>query len=152
MQVETGKSKLLLLETFSFFYFFFTLASSRGARTPKNDFYVGVIIVNWLIKKSCPLILFQINHLVPLPQSHLWMPPYILHFQTQQQPDLPITTSTHFLHYILLTKGFPTVTNQQGGTHGISHQFLPTYVQNFHGCDVPKCAHKSSLIWSYLYK
>ena len=39
MQVEAGESKLLLLETFSLFFFifiFFTWASSRGARAPKN--------------------------------------------------------------------------------------------------------------------
>ena len=43
MQVEAGESKLLQLETFSFFFLlllllFFTLASSRGARAPKNIF------------------------------------------------------------------------------------------------------------------
>ena len=35
MQVEAGESKLLLFETFSLIFFFFTRASYRGARAPK---------------------------------------------------------------------------------------------------------------------
>ena len=37
MHVEAGDSKLLLFETFSLFYFFFTGAIPRGARAPKNN-------------------------------------------------------------------------------------------------------------------
>ena len=49
VQVEAGESKLLLLETFSFF-FFFTLASSREARAPKNfeSGYVKIIFPSML--------------------------------------------------------------------------------------------------------
>ena len=38
VQVEAGESKLLLFETFSLFYFFFTGAIPRGARAPKNKY------------------------------------------------------------------------------------------------------------------
>ena len=40
LQVEAGQSKLLLFETFIFFFYFlflcFTITSCRGARAPKN--------------------------------------------------------------------------------------------------------------------
>jgi len=39
VQVEAGESKLLLLENFSFFLLFLTLASFRGARAPKKDVF-----------------------------------------------------------------------------------------------------------------
>ena len=46
MRVEAGESKLLLLETFSLF--FFTRASSRGARAPKKDTSAFLMIFSYI--------------------------------------------------------------------------------------------------------
>ena len=46
MQVEAEESKLLLLETFSLF--FFTRASSRGARAPKKDTSAFLMIFSYI--------------------------------------------------------------------------------------------------------